>query len=133
DSITTLSKNPEGAARWVKFLSGEQCQDIIANSGVVFPARPHATDLAVQYNTNVRHLDVTPFTNQVKNKTTFLFPVTSNADDITYLDGVRRRRVCRRIWGSRRSNANGPRDPSPLTAPSGSGGCSGVPPCSCPR
>jgi multiple sugar transport system substrate-binding protein len=85
DSVTTLSKQPENAAKWVKYLSGEECQDIIGQSGVVFPARPHATDLAIQYNKTQRNLDVTPFTNQVKEHTTFLFPVTSNAADITAL------------------------------------------------
>lgn len=85
DSITSLSKQPENAAKWVAFLAGEQCQDIIAQSGVVFPARPKATDIAVAYNKDVRKLDVTPFTNQVKDKTTFLFPVTTNAADITAL------------------------------------------------
>jgi multiple sugar transport system substrate-binding protein len=85
DSITTLSKQPDNAAKWVKFLSGEQCQEIIGQSGVVFPARPKGTDLAIQYNKTERKLDVTPFTDQVKNKTTFLFPVTSNAADITAL------------------------------------------------
>jgi multiple sugar transport system substrate-binding protein len=85
DSITTLSKQPENAAKWVKFLSGEQCQEIIGQSGVVFPARPKGTQLAIEYNKTQRNLDVTPFTDQVKNKTTFLFPVTSNAADITAL------------------------------------------------
>lgn len=85
DSVTTLSKQPENAAKWVKYLSGEQCQDIIGQSGVVFPARPAATQLAIDYNKNQRHLDVSAFTNQVKDKTTFLFPVTTNAADITAL------------------------------------------------
>jgi multiple sugar transport system substrate-binding protein len=85
DSITSLSRQPENAAKWVKFLSGEQCQDIIGQSGVVFPARPAATDLAIKFNQDSRHLDVTPFTDQVKDKTTFLFPVTTNAADITAL------------------------------------------------
>jgi len=85
DSITTMSKQPENAAKWVKFLSGEQCQDLIGESGVVFPARPAATDLAIAYNKDKRNLDVTPFTDQVKEKTTFLFPVTTNAADITAL------------------------------------------------
>jgi multiple sugar transport system substrate-binding protein len=85
DSITTLSKQPENAAKWVKFLSGEQCQDIIGQSGVVFPARPKGTDLAIAFNKNDRKLDVTPFTDQVKEKTTFLFPVTTNAADILAL------------------------------------------------
>jgi multiple sugar transport system substrate-binding protein len=85
DSVTTLSRQPVNAAKWVKFLSGEQCQDIIGQSGVVFPARPAATVLAIQYNKTKRNLDVTPFTDQVKDKTTFLFPVTSNAADIIAL------------------------------------------------
>jgi multiple sugar transport system substrate-binding protein len=85
DSITTLSKQPENAAKWVKFLSSEQCQDIIGESGVVFPARPRGTDLAIAYNREKRDLDVTPFTDQVADKTTFLFPVTSNAADILAL------------------------------------------------
>jgi multiple sugar transport system substrate-binding protein len=85
DSITTLSKQPESAAKWVKFLSGEQCQNIIGESGVVFPARPNGTNLAVAYNKSARNLDVSAFTDQVKEKTTFLFPVTTNAADITAL------------------------------------------------
>jgi len=85
DSVTTLSKQPDNAAKWVKFMSGEQCQDLIGQSGVVFPARPKGTELAVAYNKKERGLDVTPFTDQVRNKTTFLFPVTTNAADITAL------------------------------------------------
>jgi multiple sugar transport system substrate-binding protein len=93
DSITTLSKQPEQAAKWVKFLSGEQCQNIIGESGVVFPARPKGTELATAFNLNERKLDVSAFTNHVKEGTTFLFPVTTNAADIKALmqprlDGV---------------------------------------------
>jgi len=87
DSVTTLSKQPENAAKWVKFMSGEECQNIIGQSGVVFPARPNGTKLAVAYNKNERDLDVTPFTRQVTEKTTFLFPVTTNAADIVALMG----------------------------------------------
>jgi multiple sugar transport system substrate-binding protein len=85
DSVTSLSKQPENAAKWVKFMSGAECQNIIGESGVVFPARPEATEKAIAYNKNERNLDVTPFTDQVKDKTTFLFPVTTNAADITAL------------------------------------------------
>lgn len=82
DSITTQSKQPEAAAKWVAYLAGEQCQDLIGSSGIVFPARPKGTQLAIDYNRTERKLDVTPFTDQVKDRTTFLFPVTSNAADI---------------------------------------------------
>jgi multiple sugar transport system substrate-binding protein len=85
DSVTKFSQQPENAAKWVRFLSGEQCQNIIGESGVVFPARPSGTQKAVAFNLKKRNLDVTPFTDQVTQKTTFLFPVTTNAADITAL------------------------------------------------
>ncbi len=85
DSLTTLSRQPANAAKWVRFLAGPQCQAIIGRSGVVFPARPEATRLAIRYNRDERKLDVSPFTDQVTQKTTFLFPVTTNAADITAL------------------------------------------------
>ena len=85
DSITTVSKQPDNAAKWVKFLSGSECQSIIGKSGVVFPARPEGTQLAIAYNRDERKLDVGPFTDQVAQKTTFLFPVTDNAADVTAL------------------------------------------------
>ncbi len=85
DSITTLSRQPENAAKWVKFMSGAECQNIVGESGVVFPARPEGTAKAVAFNRTERGLDVTPFTEQVTGKTTFLFPVTTNAADILAL------------------------------------------------
>lgn len=85
DSITKLSKQPEDSAKWVKFMSGEECQNIIGESGIVFPARPKGTELAVAFNKKERNLDVTPFTEQVTDKTTFLLPVTTNAADIAAL------------------------------------------------
>ena len=85
DSITTLSPEPENAAKWVKFMSGAECQDIIGESGVVFPARPAGTEKAIEFNRTERNLDVSAFTDQVTEKTTFLFPVTSNAADILAL------------------------------------------------
>lgn len=85
DSITKLSKQPENAAKWVKFMSGAECQNIIGESGVVFPARPEGTERAIAFNKAERNLDVTAFTDQVTEKTTFLFPVTTNAADILAL------------------------------------------------
>jgi multiple sugar transport system substrate-binding protein len=85
DSVTTLSKQPANAEKWVSYLAGPECQATIGRSGVVFPARPEATQLAIDYNKTERNLDVSPFTDQVTQKTTFLFPVTTNAADITAL------------------------------------------------
>ncbi len=87
DSITKQAKNLPAAAKWVKFLSGEECQDIVGKSGAVFPARPAADDLAVEFEKSARGFDVSPFTDQVKDHTTFLMPVTNNAADINALMG----------------------------------------------
>ena len=73
DSVTTFSQQPENAAKWVKYMSGSECQQIIGQSGVVFPARPEGTELAIHYNNTERNLDVSAFTEQVTDKTTFLF------------------------------------------------------------
>ena len=85
DSVTTFSRQPENAAKWVAYMAGSECQRIIGESGVVFPARPEGTQLAVTYNNTRRNLDVSAFTDQVTDKTTFLFPVTTNAADIVAL------------------------------------------------
>jgi multiple sugar transport system substrate-binding protein len=85
DSITTQASNPDAAARWVKFLSGAECQNIIGDAGVVFPARASGTERAVAYNKTKRKLDVAPFTDHLRARTTFGFPVTSNSADVSAL------------------------------------------------
>lgn len=89
DSVTTFSRQPENAAKWVAYLAGSECQKIIGESGVVFPARPEGTQLAIDYNNTERKLDVSAFTDQVTEKTTFQPPVTTNAADIVALLGPR--------------------------------------------
>jgi multiple sugar transport system substrate-binding protein len=87
-SLTDAQGNPLEigiAPKWVKYLSGSECQQIIGQSGVVFPARPEGTQLAIRYNNNDRKLDVSAFTEQVTDKTTFPPPVTTNAADIIAL------------------------------------------------
>lgn len=86
DSITKQARDPIAAAKWVKFLSSAACQNIIGASGAVFPARPEATEIAVAFNKKERGMDVTPFTDLVKKKETFLFPVTNYAADILALN-----------------------------------------------
>jgi multiple sugar transport system substrate-binding protein len=81
DSVTTNAKNPEAAAKWVKFMSTEQCQDLIAKAGVVFPARPQATDISLQTRQS-KGVDASAFSNMVANKETFFLPISSYGADI---------------------------------------------------
>ncbi len=82
DSVSKQAKNPEAAAKWVAFLAGDQCQRIVGESAVVFPARPAGTDAALAAHA-AAGFDVSAFTDHTKDGTTFLFPVTYNAADIT--------------------------------------------------
>lgn len=82
DSITKNAKNPEAAAKWVKFMSSEQCQDVIAKAGVVFPARPQATQLSLQTRES-KGVDATPFVDMVKHGETFYLPISSYGADIS--------------------------------------------------
>lgn len=81
DSITKFAKNPQAAAKWVKFLSGETCQNIIGKAGVVFPARPQGTEFSVEAR-KAAGIDVSAFTDHIADSTTMLIPVTRNAADI---------------------------------------------------
>jgi multiple sugar transport system substrate-binding protein len=65
----------------VKFLGSKECQDIVAEAAVVFPAIEESIP-AAQAAFEEKGVDVTPFTIHVDEGTTFLFPITDNAADI---------------------------------------------------
>ena len=84
DSIWVGSKNKPAAAKWVEFLGSADCQDIVASKAVVFPAVTTSTEKAIAAF-KAKGVDVSAFTNHVKDKTTFLFPITDHASQI---DGI---------------------------------------------
>lgn len=86
DSVTKYAANPENAAKWVAYLSSDKCQDVIGESGVVFPARASGTEKSVAKR-KAAGLDVTSFTQHVEDGTTHLLPVTQNAADVAALTG----------------------------------------------
>jgi len=81
DSVWAGTDNPEGAVKWVEFLGSKTCQDIVAMTGVVFPAISSSADLAIKAYAD-KGIDVSPFTDHVKDGTTFLFPITEHAADV---------------------------------------------------
>lgn len=81
DSISAQTSKPEEAAKWVAFLGSDACQNIIGEQGVVFPARPAGTQAAIEAFAK-RGLDVTPFTDRVKNGETVRYPLTYNGNAI---------------------------------------------------
>ncbi|TXN29825.1 ABC transporter substrate-binding protein [Lacisediminihabitans profunda] len=84
DNIWAGTKHPAEAWKWVKYLGSLACQSVVAKAGVVFPAIPAATDAAVA-SFKAKGIDVSPFTIQVKDKTTFLYPITDHRSDVNAL------------------------------------------------
>lgn len=83
DSIWVGSQNKPAAAKWVEYLGSAACQDVVGKSGVVFPAIPSGTDLASSAF-KAKGIDVEDsFLVHVKDGTTFLFPITDHASEVT--------------------------------------------------
>ena len=81
DNIWAGTKNPDQAWEWVKYLGSLDCQSVVAEAGVVFPAIPEATDAAIAVF-GARDIDVSAFTIQVEEGTTFLYPITDHKSDV---------------------------------------------------
>ena len=81
DSIWVGSKNMPVAAKWVEFTGSPECQNIVGEVGVVFPAIPEATKKA-EASWKARNIDITAFTTHLEQKSTFLFPITDHASQI---------------------------------------------------
>jgi multiple sugar transport system substrate-binding protein len=81
DSISRGTDSPDAAWEWVKFLASQDCQDIVAEQTVVFPAIQESTDAAVEAFA-AEGIDVTAFNVHVDEGTTFLYPITDNAADV---------------------------------------------------
>ena len=81
DSIFAGTDNKEAAGKWVAFLGSEECQKIVGQAGVVFPAIESGVEEAKKAF-DTKGVDVTAFTQHVDDGTTFLFPITDNAADV---------------------------------------------------
>ena len=81
DNIWAGTDHPDEAWEWVKYLGSEDCQNVVADAAVVFPAIPSATDAAVAAF-EAKGVDVSAFTVHVDEETTFLFPITDHKSDV---------------------------------------------------
>jgi multiple sugar transport system substrate-binding protein len=84
DSIYAGTKNPAPSVKWVEYLASADCQDVVASKAVVFPAIKSSSEKAAAAF-KAKGVDVTPFTQQVEDGTTFLFPI---ADKAAKVDGI---------------------------------------------
>lgn len=82
DSIWIGSKHQAEALKWVEYLGTSECQTIVGKAGVVFPARPEATETAKAAHL-AAGLDVSAFTLLATPATTFPFPITDHGSEIS--------------------------------------------------
>ena len=82
DSVWTGSDNKAAAVKWVEFLGSPECQNIVGEAGAVFPAIPSGTDKA-EAAFKAKGVDTSSFLVHVEEKTTFLFPITDFASQVT--------------------------------------------------
>ncbi|HSP53615.1 MAG TPA: sugar ABC transporter substrate-binding protein [Cryobacterium sp.] len=84
DNIWAGTENPEEAWKWVSYLGSLDCQTVVGEAAVVFPALPAATETAIAAF-EAKGIDVSAFTTQVDDGTTFLFPITDHRSDVNAL------------------------------------------------
>ncbi|HEX2995426.1 MAG TPA: sugar ABC transporter substrate-binding protein [Anaerolineales bacterium] len=85
DSIWVGSEHKEESWQWVKFLASAECQNIVGQSGAVFPAIPEAAELSLNVRAEAG-IDVSAFTLQAAEEGgTFLFPITDYGGEITVI------------------------------------------------
>ncbi len=83
DSIWVGSKVKEEAWKWVKYLGSAECQNVVGNYGVVFPAVNGAADKAVEAHKK-KGVDSSAFLAMTKEQT-FLAPIADNGSQIDEL------------------------------------------------
>jgi len=82
DSIWVGTDHVEESWEWVKFLGSAECQLIVGNTGVVFPATPEGVEASLQVRADAG-IDVSAFTEQaLEENGTFLFPITDFGGEI---------------------------------------------------
>lgn len=81
DGIWAGTKNPDAAWEWVKYMGSTQCQDVVADAAVVFPAIKSSTEKATAAFA-VKGWDVSGFTVQVDEGTTTLLPIADHWSEV---------------------------------------------------
>jgi multiple sugar transport system substrate-binding protein len=84
DSISASTDHPDESWQWVKFLASAECQNLVAEEAVVFPAIPEAAERVEQVRAD-EGVDVSAFTVHVEDGTTFTFPI---ADYVAERDAI---------------------------------------------
>lgn len=81
DAIWAGTKNPAAASKFVIYLGSAACQDVVASKGVIFPAIKTSSEKAAAAF-EAKGIEVSAFTQHVKDGSTLLFPIANNAPKV---------------------------------------------------
>ncbi|WIK63904.1 ABC transporter substrate-binding protein [Gleimia hominis] len=82
-SITKQAKNPENAWKWVKFLTSDKCQAIVAKDAIVFPSLKEYSEKAAQAHKDAGH-DVSAYIDIAQDPQKLAYyPITNNGNEIS--------------------------------------------------
>lgn len=85
DAIYAGTEHPEEAWEWVKYLASSDCQDTVAETGVVFPAIESASERAGEVREE-KGLDTQPFLEEQQTEGgTFIIPVSLHGPEINQI------------------------------------------------
>lgn len=87
DSISTSSQNKGAAWKWVEYLASPACQDVVAQGGIVMPALK-STNEASKAKLSETGMDISAFTVQFDEETSFPYPEALNANELDSVMGT---------------------------------------------
>ncbi|MCH4209109.1 ABC transporter substrate-binding protein [Bifidobacterium sp.] len=80
DAIWSGTQHPEEAWKWVAYLASSDCQDKVAESGIIFPAQKSATKIAIDARSK-KGWNSMAFTTPVEKEETFTLPIFPNSSE----------------------------------------------------
>ncbi|GIJ30301.1 sugar ABC transporter substrate-binding protein [Micromonospora qiuiae] len=87
DAISANTAHRDEAWQWVKYLASAECQNVVGEKAVVFPAIPASLEIGERAREQAG-LDVSAYTTYLESQNTFLYPVTVNFDQVTQAVGA---------------------------------------------
>jgi len=85
DAIWAGTKHKDEAWSWVKFLASPDCQNIVGDTGVVFPAIKSGTEKALAEHKS-KGRDVQPYIDEAQAPGgTFFLPITEHGNEISQM------------------------------------------------
>lgn len=87
DSIYSGSRHQDEAWEWVRYLASEECQVIVGEHRIVFPAIAAGVEASLAVRAE-RGIDVSAFTEQALDPNgTFIYPITDRGSDVAAIMG----------------------------------------------